>query len=114
MKPSNLSIIEITPINIGLTVIKKLEIDLCHINYGLNEITKDYNKKARSNFTELEVTYIFNTLDGFFLSPSGIHETYMYFAQEIDYLKKDYLLVFCIDKKSIHTAGVITLYKIKK
>ena len=114
MKPANLSIIIIPPVNIGLTIITKLEIDLTHINYGLDIKTKTYKSKIRSDFSEIEVAQIFSSLDKMILSPSGLKNDFMYFAKEINYLAKDYLMTFCINKYEIHAAGIITLYQIRK
>lgn len=113
MKPTNLSIIVIPPVSIGITIVEKLEIDLTHINYGLDPETKKYKKKARSNFSEIEVANIFESFNGFFLSPSGKKDNYLYFAYRVEYHKREYMLAFCINKESIKTAGIITLYKIK-
>lgn len=113
MKPTNLAIVTIPPVNIGIILINTLEIDLTHVNYGLDSNTKKYASKARSNFSEIEIANIFGSLDGFFLSPSGKKDDYLYFAYEIKYQKKNHMLVFCVSKNSIHTAGIISLYKIK-
>lgn len=114
MRPSSLSEITIPPVNIGLTIIRKLEIDLVHINHGLDSKTKNYRAKARSNFSEIEVANVFNSLDGFFLNPTGKKDDYLYFACKVKYLRKYHMLVFCVSKKSIQVAGVISLYKIRK
>lgn len=113
MKPANLSMVSISPVSIGLTVITKFEIDMIHINHGIDKGTKNYKLKARSNFSELEVANIFSLLDGYFLTPSGKQDNYLYFAHQISYIKRNYILAFCIDKNAIQTAGIITLYKIK-
>lgn len=109
-----MSEITISPVNIGLAVITKLEIDLVHVNYGLESKTKKYRIKARSNFSEIEVANIFSALDGFFLNPSGKKGDYLYFDYKIIYLKKIFMLAFCINRYSTKTAGIITLYKIRK
>ena len=64
IKPHDLTLIKIDPVNIGLTIIAYLEIDLNHINYGLDISKKTYNKKARSNFTDLDIVHIFDELNG--------------------------------------------------
>lgn len=112
MKPESLSVIKIPSVNIGLALISKLEIDLTHVNYGLDK-SKNYRKIARSNFSEVEIADIFNSLDGFFLNPTGKKDNYLYFSFEINYQKNNYMLTFCISINSTDTAGIITLYKIK-
>ena len=113
MKPSDLCEITITPVNIGISLITKLEIDLTHINFGLDNKTKKYRVKRRSSFSEVEIANVFSLLEGFFLNPIGKKEDYLYFALEIEYQKKVYMLAFCINKNSIQTAGIITFYKLK-
>lgn len=115
MKPTNLCVILIHPVNIGLTLITKLEIDLTHINHGLDHKTKRYKKSRSSNFSEIEIEIanIFYTLDGFFLNPLGKKDDYLYFDYEMEFLISNYKLAFCIHKQSIQTAGIITFYKIK-
>lgn len=113
MKPESLSVVKIPPVNIGVSLITKLEIDLAHVNYGLDSKTKKYKTKARSNFSEVEIANVFNSLDGFFVNPAGKKDDYLYFATQIEYQKRDYMLAFCINKNSIQTAGIITFYKTK-
>jgi hypothetical protein len=50
MKPERLTKINISTTKINDYAIKKLEIDLTHINYGLNK-KKELNTKPRSHFT---------------------------------------------------------------
>jgi hypothetical protein len=114
MKPANLSVITIHPINIGLTVITRLEIDLIHINHGLDPKTKVYRKNARSFLTEIEVANIFGMLDTFYLSSTDKKGDYLYFSELIIYVGKTYNISFCINRNNINTAGIITLYMIKK
>jgi hypothetical protein len=110
MKPQNLTEVRIPTVNIGIALISKLEIDLTHVNYGLDTETKKYKNKARSNFSELEIANIFCSLDGFVMNPSGKKDDYLYFAYEIEYQRKSYMIAFCIGKNSRQTAGIITLY----
>ena len=111
MKPTNLSVVEISPVFIGITTITTLEIDLNHINHGYDKETKSYKKKSRSSFNEIEVANIFSLLNEYFLTPVGKQGSYLYFAEEIEYMKKSYLIAFCIERNSTQTAGIITLYK---
>lgn len=113
MKPTNLSVVKISPVSLGITTISTLEIDLNHINYGYDKETKSYKKKIRSAFNEIEVAYIFSLLNDCFLEPVGKQDNYLYFAEEIEYMKKPYLIAFCIERNDPRTAGIITLYKIK-
>lgn len=113
MKPTNLSVVKISPVSIGLTAVTTLEIDLNHINYGYDKETKSYRKKIRSHFSEIEVAQIFSLLNNYVVAPVGKQDDYLYFAEEIEYMKKTYLIAFCIDRNDIKTAGIITLYKIK-
>ena len=113
MKPTNLAVVKISPVSIGIATITTLEIDLSHINFGYDKETRIYKQKARSNFSEIEVAQIFSLLNDYFLMPVGKQDDYLYFAEKIEYMKKPYLIAFCIEKNDIKTAGIITLYKIK-
>lgn len=114
MKPDNLSEVHINTTKINDYAIKKLEIDLIHINYGLNK-KKELNTKPRSNFTVQDVVSIFESLDGVVFEPER-DEEYEYFIIDRVFTihKKKLKLVFCIEIITPDTAGVITLYVMKK
>lgn len=115
MKPAKLESIEIEPVHIGKFTITKLEIDLMHVNHGIDPTTGDYNTKARSKYTKETVADFFTKLDGAFLEPEDETKGYWYFAQEIELEDhRKYLISFCIDKNVLDCAGVITIYQIKK
>ena len=114
MKPTHLEVVKIPTTDIGITQISELEIDLEHINKGLNPNSKKIRNKTRSNYTSLDIAHIFLLLDGFFLNPSGKKDDYLYFAQTILFKKEAHMLVFCINKNTTHIAGIITFYKIKE
>ncbi len=116
MKPLNLDITNIHPIKVGNFVINKLEIDLRHVNYGLDPKTKDFRKRARSQLTLEEVIKLFQLLDGLEIGPSTISEGYAYFSSEVYpfWLKCWFKLIFCIELNNSKTAGVITVYQVKK
>lgn len=114
MKPENLTKINISTTKINGYAIKKLEIDLTHINYGLNK-KKELNTKPRSHFTVQDVVSIFESLDGVIFEPER-DEEYEYFMIDRVFTihKKKLKLVFCIEILTPDTAGVITLYVLKK
>lgn len=114
MKPENLVKINIRITKINDYVIKKLEIDLTHVNYGLNK-KKELNTKPRSHFTVRDVVSIFESLDGIIFEPESDDE-YEYFMIDRVFTihKKKLKLVFCIEILTPDTAGVITLYVLKK
>lgn len=116
MKPSNLDTVKIPPITIGDFVINKLEIDLQHVNYGLDPKTKVFKKRARSKITVEEVIKLFLLLDGITIKPTSILNGYAYFSSEIYpfWLKSWFRLIFCIELTTPKTAGIITVYQIKK
>ncbi len=60
MKPANLVTCLIRPTWINSYLVKRIEIDLRHINYGLNRL-KGYSSKARSNFTLEEIVLFFES-----------------------------------------------------
>lgn len=116
MKPFDLSTVEISPIVVDEFIIKKLEIDLKHVNYGLDPKSKRFKKKARSKITVEEVIKIFLLLDGIIIKPTSILNGYAYYSSEVYplWLKNWFRLVFCIELKSPKIAGVITIYQIKR
>ena len=114
MKPSHLEVVKIPTTNIGITQISELEIDLEHINKGLNPRNKKAQTKPRSNYTGLDIAQVFILLEGFFLNPCGKKDDYLYFAQTIIIKNQNYMLVFCIHKNTPQIAGVITFYKTKE
>lgn len=116
MKPLSLENVKIEPINIGAFTIHKLEIDLRHINYGLDPLTKRFRTIARSNFCVEEVINIFRLLDDLVIEPTSIIEGYAYFSHEVSpfWLKGWFRLVFCIELKAPKAAGIITIYQLKK
>ena len=116
MKPLNLNIVKIHPITVGDFVINKLEIDLKHVNYGLDPKTKDFRKRARSKLTVEEVIRLFQLLDGSVIGPTTISDGYAYFSSEVYpfWLKCWFKLIFCVELNNAKTAGVITVYQIKK
>jgi hypothetical protein len=97
LKPSNLNIVEIPPVNIGDFVISKLEIDLRHVNYGLDPKARDFRKRARSELTAEDVIRLFQLLDGNILNSTTISNGYAYFASEVypTWLKHWFKLIFC-------------------
>ena len=114
MKPTHLEVVKIPTTNIGIAQISELEIDLEHINKGLNPRNKKAHNKPRSNYTGFEIAQFFTLLDGYFLDPTGKKDDYLYFAQTINIKHQNHMMVFCIHKNSTHVAGVITFYKIKE
>lgn len=116
MKPLDLDIVKIQPITVGGFIINRLEIDLKHVNYGLDPKTKEFRKRARSKLTVEEVIKLFQLLDGNVVGPTSISEKYAYFASEVYpfWLKSWFKLIFCVELNNSQTAGVITVYQIKK
>ncbi len=61
MKPADLVLCSIRPTWINSYQIKKIEVDLRHINYGLDQVKGD-GSKARSNFTIEDIILFFDPL----------------------------------------------------
>lgn len=116
MKPLDLEIIEINPIALGIFKISKIEIDLMHVNYGLDPLTKKIKTKARSNLTGLEIINLFRLLDGIIIEPTSTDDNYLYFVQDLyaSWAKNWFRLVFCIEIQKPSTAGIITIYQLKQ
>ena len=104
MKPEELVICSIRPTWINSYQIKTLEIDLRHINYGLDQV-KGYGNMARSNFTIDEVILFFESLNHLELN-SNMESGWEYFVVEKAFFKNN--------KKSPHTSGIITLFQVKR
>lgn len=115
MKPSELEIVIIKPTKISSFIINRLEIDLNHINYGLNPVTKDLNKRVRSNFTIEEVVKIFESLNGLKIRGTEGDDYYRYFATEVvpNWSNSWFRIIFCVKMQKPKTAGVITIYRVK-
>ncbi len=64
MTPVDLIFFSIRPTWINSYYIKKIEVDLRHINFGLDQ-HKGYGKKARSHFTVEDIALFFESLDNF-------------------------------------------------
>ncbi len=114
MKPENLVTHSIRPTWINSYQIKKIEVDLRHINYGLDQI-KGYGNKARSYFTIEDIVLFFESLNNLEVSPEK-DEDWEYFVVDKFFFDKrnKYRIVFCIDKKSPHVSGIITLFQVKR
>jgi hypothetical protein len=58
VKPLSLEIVNIEPVKISVFTICKLEIDLRHVNYDLDPVSKRMRTIARSNFCVEEVRMV--------------------------------------------------------
>lgn len=116
MRPFELVVVEIPFVVLGNYEFNKLEIDLRHINYGLDPKTKEFRKKARSKFSIEEVIRIFQLLDGLVIEEASRSNGYIYFALEVYilWLKAWFKVIICVAEASPKTAGVITIYRIKE
>jgi len=114
MKPNNLTNRSIRPTTINSYLIEKIEVDLKHINHGLDP-KKGYGSKARSTFGMNEVAQFFESLDGLEAS-SEIDGNWEYFVVDKPFFekKKKYRMVFCIDLREPNVSGVITFFEIKR
>lgn len=114
MKPINLKIQKIRKTKINDYVVTRLEIDLKHINYGLDK-NREYQKKKRSHFTSSRVAKFFESLDGLELDVES-DDLYDYFVVDQNFFvdQKNYRIVFCIKRDEPGTSGVITLFQINK
>ena len=113
-EPADLVLCSIRPTWINSYQIKKIEVDLRHINYGLDQV-KGYGSKARSNFTIEDIILFFESLDNLEINAS-IDGDWEYFVIDKAFFdkRKKYRIVFCIDKKSPHVSGIITLFQVKR
>ena len=114
MKPADLIHCSIRPTQVNSYLIKTIEVDLKHINYGLDQ-TKGYGKKTRSDFKIEDVVLYFESLNLLEIN-SNQYGNWEYFVVDKTFFdkKKKYRIVFCIDQKSPSCSGIITLYQIKR
>lgn len=111
MKPSGLECIEIGETVINGSIIERLEVDLRHVNYGLDD-QQNYRNRARSSFSITDMAHVFHSLHGCNINPvksSG----YQYFVVEKDFFcdGRIFKIVFCIHESESNVAGIITFYR---
>jgi hypothetical protein len=114
MRPANLESIEIRQTQINSYFISRLEVDLQHINYGLDD-NKIMNKTSRSNFNLLDIKLAFESLNELNLESVKSEGTgYEYFVYEGLFFNDQniYKIIFCIHPSDKETTGVITLFRI--
>jgi hypothetical protein len=114
MKPLNLVSCSIRTTKINSYVIDQIEIDLKHINYGL-DAKRGYGQKPRSNFSAHDIISFFEALDGLELNFEK-DDQWEYFIVDKPFfvMKKKYRMVFCINPSESRVAGVITLFQIRR
>ena len=114
MKPADLILRSIRPTIINSYVIEKVEIDLKHVNFGLDP-KKGYGRKARSNFEAEDLVRFFESLDGLDIGFEA-DDRWEYFVVDKPFFEKTrkYRMVFCIDRKEPNITGIITFFKIKR
>ncbi len=114
MKPADLVTCSIRPTLINTYQIKTIEVDLRHINYGLDP-EKGYGKKARSNFKIEDIVLFFESLNNLEIDSEKDGDWEYFVADKVFFGKrKKYRIVFCIDRKSSHVSGIITLFQVKR
>lgn len=114
MKPVDLVCSSIRPTQINSYLITSIEVDLRHINCGLDR-NKGYGKKRRSNFKIEDIILCFESLK--FLEIDSEQEgDWEYFVVDKDFFgkRKKYRMVFCIDQKLPHNSGIITFFELKR
>ncbi|MDH4467952.1 MAG: hypothetical protein QE271_07830 [Bacteriovoracaceae bacterium] len=114
MKPGGLILRSIRPTIINSFVIERIEIDLKHINYGLDP-KKGYGQKARSTFVIEDIIRFFESLNGMEIE-FNFDDGWEYFVVDKSFFDKMiiYRMVFCIDHKEPSICGIITFFQIKR
>lgn len=113
MKPVLLEIVPIRVVRVNDFNITLLEIDVLHINFGLDG-TKKLNKGQRSYFLVEDIVALFRLLDGVYIEPHYSSDHFDYYVAVVSQMQKSFKIVFCIEKEQPTTAGIISLYRIKK
>lgn len=107
MIPADVIELEIRPIEFNEKFIKKLYVDLDHINHGKEK------KNKRSSLTIDQVLKLAFQLDGLHLEAEALNGNYFYYSLNlIDDRNKTYRMIFCHDG-SFEWIGIITLYRVK-
>lgn len=107
------------PIIFNEEIYSKVRIEIDHINYGLDQKTKELNKVRRSKFSPEDICQIILQLDGMELIAEKESEHFDYFALDLlNPLKginmgKKYRLIFTIARIKDETIGTVTLYRVK-
>ena len=114
MKPNDLINKKVSPTRINKYVISHIEVDLKHINYGLDK-DKGYGIKARTHFKIEDIVVFFESLYQLEIEPET-DENWEYYivTKKFFGLKKKFRMVFCIDKEKPNTSGVITLFEVTR
>ncbi len=114
MKPADLILRSIRPTIINSYVIEKIEIDLKHVNYGLDH-KKGYGRKARSSFEAEDIIRFFESLNGLEVGFEA-EDQWEYFIVDKPFFekRKKYRMVFCIDRNEPSITGIITFFQIKR
>lgn len=112
MKPENLISKSIKETRINDYVINLVEIDLKHINYGLDD-NRNYREERRSNLQIADIISFFESLSDVDLDCDS-DDAFDYFVVEKTFFTpaKLYRMVFCIEKKLPTTSGIITMFQI--
>ena len=114
MKPANLVLCSIRPTSINSYLVEKIEIDLKHINYGLDS-KKGYGQKARSNFKAEDIIKFFEALNGLEADFEADGYWHYFIVDKLFFKeKKKYRMVFCIDRREPSITGIITFFQIKR
>lgn len=107
-KPENLIEEFIRPKLINGKVIRRLLIDLEHINYGSKG-----SSKARSSYNSKNIVDFFLKLNESEYDFDEQDGEYTYFNIILNIKNKNYRLVFVLDDNESDYAGIITFYRIK-
>ncbi len=114
MKPKNLVSCLISATRINSYCIRNIEVDMRHINYGLNK-SKDYKTHKRSDFSVEDLINFFESLNLIEVNSEKDGEwEYFVINKEFFEKKRKYRIVFCIHKDSPNKCGIITFYQIKR
>lgn len=114
MKPHGLVRCSINPTWINYYFIREIEVDLRHINYGLDHV-KVYSEFPRSDFQIGDIQIFFESLSYLAFVPDKV-EDWEYFVTEKRFFDKNKIhkIVFCINQTQPHVAGIITLFRLKR
>ncbi len=104
------------PITFNDCLIKRISIEIDHINFGLSEKTGRLKRKRRTDFSVSEIEQFINLLDQEQLAAKGYRGTKSYFVLKVDcpvkrlHYGKVFIMIVEHDYKDFEMLSIITLY----
>ncbi|MCK5074656.1 MAG: hypothetical protein KAQ98_14595 [Bacteriovoracaceae bacterium] len=111
-EPKHVERVKVRRIIVNHCLINEIHIDLEHVNYGVSKKTGKLNTKRRSNFKANDVVEFVKRLDRNSYTQADDVDGYLYYEVLLPIWeeKREYRLVFCVEKTKPNIICVVTLY----